>query len=150
MTPDEIKTLRKELECTAKELAGVLGVEQATVFAWERGELFPTKRYVDQMVALRAAGAGAVPKTPKTRARGAASVHPSAPLPRASGSPLDALADPILWQIVRKVIAHPSLWEDVTRLAVRYTDPASPSPSLVPAPAVSGRGGSGTETDGDG
>ena len=33
MTPDEIKALRKDLACTAKELAHAIGIEQATVYA---------------------------------------------------------------------------------------------------------------------
>src|SRR5689334_17604479 len=31
VTPDDIKALRKDLSCTAKELAQALGIEQATV-----------------------------------------------------------------------------------------------------------------------
>ena len=54
MTSEELKALRKELACTAKELAGALGLEQATVLGWEKGELFPTKQFIDKMEALRA------------------------------------------------------------------------------------------------
>ena len=61
MTPDEIKALRKDLACTAKELAQAMGIEQSTVLAWEKGELFPTKQYVDKMNALRARGPAAAP-----------------------------------------------------------------------------------------
>ena len=53
MTPEEIKALRQELSCTARELAGALDLEQDTVLAWEKGEQFPTKRYVDSMEDLR-------------------------------------------------------------------------------------------------
>ena len=66
MSPDDIKSLRKDLACTAKELAQALGIEQATVLAWEKGDLFATKPYVDKMEALRAKGPAAIPK--KTRA----------------------------------------------------------------------------------
>ena len=59
MTPDDIKALRKELSCTAKELAQALGIDQATVLAWEKGDLFPTKPFVDKMNALRAKGPSA-------------------------------------------------------------------------------------------
>ncbi len=108
MSPDDIKTLRKELACTAKELAGVLGVEQATVFGWEKGELFPTKAYVARMSELRAKGAGAFPR----KARGP------------SGDPVQALADPKVWELLRKIAAHKKLRDDVAKLAEPYPDPA--------------------------
>ena len=38
MSPDDLKALRKELSCTAKELAHALDLEQGTVLAWEKGE----------------------------------------------------------------------------------------------------------------
>lgn len=69
MTPDALKLLRKSLGCTAKELAAALELDQATVLAWERGELFPTKRHIDAMVALAAKGGGAVPKKSKGATR---------------------------------------------------------------------------------
>ena len=56
MTPDELKALRKELSCTAKELAAALGIEQATVLAWEKGDLFPTKQFAIQDLAWSPAG----------------------------------------------------------------------------------------------
>lgn len=65
MTPEDIKALRKELACTAKELAAALGLDQATVLAWEAAEKFPTKVHVDRMNELRAKGPGAVPKKAK-------------------------------------------------------------------------------------
>jgi transcriptional regulator with XRE-family HTH domain len=64
MSPDDLKALRKELSCTAKELAQALDLEQATVLAWEKGELFPTKAYIDRMEALRK-NPGAIPKKAK-------------------------------------------------------------------------------------
>jgi transcriptional regulator with XRE-family HTH domain len=106
VTPDEIKALRKELTCTAKELAGALGVEQATVLAWEKAELFPTKAYVDAMNALRAKGPGSIPK----KAKGA--------------DPVKALADPQVWELLRKIAAHKKLRDDVAKLAEKYPDPA--------------------------
>ena len=87
MTPDDIKALRKDLSCTAKELAQALAIEQATVLAWEKGELFPTKQYIDKMTQLRAKGPAAIPK----KARGDA--------------PMKVLADPALWEIIRKLEA---------------------------------------------
>lgn len=106
MTPEDLKALRKELACTAKELALVLEVEQATVFAWERGDLFPTKRHVDKMEELRAKGPGAIPKKSKGE------------------SPVKALNDPLVWAILRKVAAHKKLRDEVAKLAAAYPDPA--------------------------
>lgn len=106
VTPDEIKALRKELACTAKELAGALGVDQATVLAWEKSELFPTKAYVHAMDALRAKGPGSIPK----KAKGA--------------DPVKALADPQVWELLRKLAAHKKLRDEVAKLAEKYPDPA--------------------------
>lgn len=107
MTPEEIKTLRKELACTAKELAGALELEQATVLAWEKGDLFPTKKYVDKMEALRAKGPGAIPKKSKGEVE-----------------PMKALRDPAVWELLRKLAAHKRLRDEVTKLAASYSDPA--------------------------
>ena len=108
MTPDEIKALRKELGCTAKELAGALGLGQATVLAWEKAELFPTKAYIDRMNELRAKGPGSVPRKAKS-----------------GGDPVKALADPQVWELLRKIAAHKKLRDEVAKLAERYPDPAS-------------------------
>jgi transcriptional regulator with XRE-family HTH domain len=106
VTPDELKALRKELGCTAKELAVVLGVEQSTVLSWEKAELFPTKAFIDRMEQLRAKGAGAFPKKAK------------------GGDPVQALADPKVWELLRKIAAHKKLRDDVAKLAETYPDPA--------------------------
>ena len=108
MQPEDLKALRAELKCTAKELAAVLGTDQATVMAWEAGELFPTKRHVDQMQALREKGPAAIPK----KAKGA------------SPPPLKVLADPTLWELIRKLVAHKKLRDEVSKLAAGYADPA--------------------------
>jgi transcriptional regulator with XRE-family HTH domain len=108
MTPEELKGLRAELKCTAKELAGALSLDQATVMKWESGELFPTKKYVDAMEALRAKGPSAIPR----KAKGA------------SPSPMRVLADPVLWELVRKLATHKKLRDEVTKLAATYADPA--------------------------
>lgn len=108
MQPEEIKALRTTLKCTAKELAGALGIEQATVLAWEAGELFPTKRYVDQMESLRLKGPSAIPR----KAKGA------------QPSPMRVLADPALWELVRKLAANKKLRDEVQKLAASYPDPA--------------------------
>jgi transcriptional regulator with XRE-family HTH domain len=109
VSPDEVKDLRKELSCTAKELAAALGVEQSTVLAWEKAELFPTRAFVDRMVELRAKGPGAIPR----KARGAGS------------DPVKSLADPKVWELLRKIAAHKKLRDEVAKLAERYPDPAS-------------------------
>ena len=107
VTPDELKALRKELSCTAKELAAALGIEQATVLAWEKGDLFPTKQFVDKMAALRAKGPSSIPKKSK------------------GTDPVKSLADPAFWEIVRKLAAHKKLRDEVAKMAASYTDPAA-------------------------
>jgi transcriptional regulator with XRE-family HTH domain len=111
MTPDEIRALRKDLACSAKELAAALGVEQATVLGWERAELFPTKAYVDRMNELRARGPSSIPKKAK------------------GGDPMKALADPQVWELLRKIAAHKKLRDEVAKLADKYADPAGDSPA---------------------
>ena len=107
MTGDDIKALRKELSCTAKELAAALGLDQATVLAWEKAELFATKVHVERMRELQAKGPGAVPRKAK-----------------AGGSPIKALADPQVWELLRKIAAHKKLRDEVIKLADKYPDPA--------------------------
>jgi transcriptional regulator with XRE-family HTH domain len=106
VTPDDLKALRKELSCTAKELASALGLEQATVLAWEKGELFPTKQFIDKMEAFRAKGSGSIPK----KAKGA--------------DPIKQLGDPVVWELVRKLLVHKKLRDEVAKLAAGYADPA--------------------------
>jgi transcriptional regulator with XRE-family HTH domain len=106
VTPDDLKTLRKELQCTAKELASALGLEQATVLSWEKGDLFPTKPFIDKMEALRAKGPGSIPKKAK------------------GGDPMKQLGDPQLWELVRKLLVHKKLRDEVVKLAATYPDPA--------------------------
>lgn len=109
MSPEDVKNLRTELDCTAKELATALGVEQETVLAWERGDLFPTKRFVTKMETLRTSGKGAIPRKPKKTA--------------APTSPMAVLADPATWRLVRKLVAHAELRKKVAELAENYPDP---------------------------
>lgn len=106
---DDIKALRKELSCNAKELAAALGVEQKLVLSWEQGELFPTKRNVTKMEQLRKKGPDAIPRQPrgKNKKTGAA-----------------LMADPRFWEVVRKLTAHPALFQQVSKLAEPYDDPA--------------------------
>ena len=107
MTPEEIKAVRKDLSCTAKELALALDLEQATVLAWEKGDLFPTKQYIDKMLALRTKGPGAVPRKSK------------------GADPIKVMTDPVFWEIVRKLAAHKKLRDEVTKLSAGYPDPAA-------------------------
>jgi transcriptional regulator with XRE-family HTH domain len=112
VSPEEIQQLRKDLKCSAHELARVLGVDANTVLAWEGGELFPTKRYVDQMRELKTKGPDAIPRMPRGRVRVKKGV--------------ERLDDPKLWEIVRKLLEHPALFDQVAKLADGYDDPAKP------------------------
>lgn len=113
MSPEELKELRKELGCTAKELALTLGVEPKEFAAWEAGELFPTKRYVGELEALRKKGASAIVRQPKGK-NASAKVG------------MVRLADAKFWELVRKLAEHPGLFEQVVKLAESYADPAEP------------------------
>ena len=107
MSPEAIKALRKELACTAKELATTLGIDQKEVLAWEKADLFPTKAFVERMEALRAKGPGAIVRKTKGIV-----------------DPVKALADPKLWELLRKLAAHRKLRDEVSKLAEPYPDPA--------------------------
>jgi transcriptional regulator with XRE-family HTH domain len=113
MSPEEVKALRQELGCTARELAAALEVPADTFASWERGELFPTKRHVDAMEELRRKGPSGVPRR---RRKGA------------PASPLQALADPALWRLVRKLLVHADLRGATEKLAEAYSDPADDAP----------------------
>lgn len=106
VTPDDLKALRKELGCTARDLATTLGIEQKEVLAWEAGELFPTKRFVDQMNALREKGPSAVLKAARGKAVAAT----------------DRVSDPAFWAIVKKLLLHPALYDQVSKLAEKFED----------------------------
>src|SRR4051812_16997149 len=102
MAPEDIKALRKELGCTARELATALGIEQEEVLAWERGDLFPTKQWVSKMETLRAKGPQAIPRKKKTQ-RGQ--------------TPMVALANADVWRLFRKLLVHPEFRASVAELA---------------------------------
>ena len=108
MKAADVRALRKELGCTARELAQALGLEGEIVTAWEAGEQFPTKQWVLRLEQLRAQGPSAVPRRPR---KGQAK------------SPMDRLADPALWTLVRKLLQHPDLYAEVSRLAATFADP---------------------------
>lgn len=107
MSPDDIKALRKDLSCTAKELAQALDLEQATVMAWEKGDLFPTKAFIDRMEALRAKGPSSIPKKAK------------------GPEPMKVMTDPAFWELVRKLASHKKLREEALKMAQAYPDPAT-------------------------
>ncbi len=107
MSPEDVKRARKELGATARQLGKALGVEDKTIFAWEAGDQFPTKRYVDKLKSLQQQGPSAFPKRKK----------------RAAESGPERLADPELWGLVRKLVAHPALFEAALDLAKEYEDP---------------------------
>ncbi|MBL8740167.1 MAG: helix-turn-helix transcriptional regulator [Myxococcales bacterium] len=106
MTADDVKALRKHLGVTARDLAAALGIEQEEVLAWERGDRFPTKKFVDEMERIRNEGPAAVPKRS-----------------RKGASPLEVLSDPALWSAFRKMLVHETLRKEVLRLADRYDEP---------------------------
>jgi transcriptional regulator with XRE-family HTH domain len=112
VSPEDIQKLRKDLSCTARELAAALDVDPKEVTGWEAGELFPTKRYVDAMNALRERGPSAIPRAPRGKA------------PQKTGNA--RLADPALWLVVRKLLENPALFEQVLKLSEKYPDPAEP------------------------
>jgi transcriptional regulator with XRE-family HTH domain len=113
VSPEDIKALRKELGCTARELAGALNLEQKEVLSWEAGELFPTKRHVAQMELLRKKGPSAIVR----QARG-----------KSKKTGVERLDDPKLWEVVKKLLEHPTLFDEVVKLADKYDDPTKPKP----------------------
>lgn len=109
MSPEQVKALRADLGCTAKELAAALEVEPQTIFAWESGEQFPTKRYVERMTALGKLGKAAFPRKPKPA--------------KGELTGLSRLDDPALWELVQKLLAHPALFREALKLAEGYPKP---------------------------
>lgn len=113
MTGDEIKALLASLGLGARQLGAKLGVDAATVQAWTREEQFPTKRHVDAMRALQS-------HRSKEEEDGEAGDGNSE-----RGEPLfEALADPAMWTLLRKVLAYPKLRQEVEKAAAKYRDPA--------------------------
>ena len=100
MSPDQVRSLRKELGLTTRELARAIDVVQETVLAWERGEGFPTKKYVDRMNKLSEKRAGGESKK--------------------SSSETSRLADPEFWELVRKLATHAELFVACRSLAEKY------------------------------
>ena len=49
MTPEEIKSLRKELGLTQKELGDLIGANAESVARWERGERKPLSVFLEKL-----------------------------------------------------------------------------------------------------
>ena len=121
MTGDEIKALRRALDLTARKLGEAIGVDQATVLAWEREELFPTRRHVEAM-------RGLLENTAEEKAGAKSRGEPGGDGKEKEKSGEDGvwreMADPEVWRLFRKVLAFEELRAEVMRLAERYPDPA--------------------------
>ncbi len=115
MTGKEIRALRGTLGLSAGALGSKLGVEAATVLAWEREELFPTKRPLESLLALQGEARG------KDEGKGEG-VRRST-----DEGVIQALADPAVWELLRKVLAYPELRQEVERIAAGYPDPVKGS-----------------------
>jgi transcriptional regulator with XRE-family HTH domain len=100
---DDIKSLRKELGITQRDLAEALSLEVSLVRAWESGEQFATRAHCDALERLRA-------NPPPRRARRSASAH-------------ETLSDPAFWTLHRKLLAHPALRAACDKIATEYEDP---------------------------
>ncbi len=109
MSPDELRNLREELKCTARELAATLGIDSSEVVAWEQGQRFPTKKHESDLGKLRLLGPAAISRKPKRRG--------GAPLKGAA-----RLADPVFWQLIRKLIEYPELFDRTRQIAEAYAD----------------------------
>ncbi len=105
-----IRNLRKDLQCTARELAATIGVDAAEVIGWEHGELFPTKKLISALERLRERGPDAIVRTKRRKI--ASSLRGT-----------ERLADPAFWLLMRKLIDHPDLFDKARSLAEAYPDP---------------------------
>jgi transcriptional regulator with XRE-family HTH domain len=110
VSPDEIRKLRKELECTARELAATIGVDGGEIMAWEQGERFPTKKLIADLERLRERGSTAIARNRKRK------------FPTTTKG-TERLADPAFWLLMRKLIDNPDLFDKAQSLAEAYPDP---------------------------
>lgn len=108
MTPNDLRKLRSDLRCTARELATTLGIELRVVQDWESGERFPTKAMVARLQQLGDAGPASIQRKPARATQ------------RLVG--LDRLSDPRLWALIRRLTEHPVFFEQVLQLAEKYDD----------------------------
>lgn len=102
MSPEEIRSLRKDLGMTQRQLADALKVDVEVARSWEKEESFPTKAHCDAMEKLRA-------NPPPKVSKGA--------------TPMQVLSDPKFFALVRKLLAHPKLRAEAEKLAGEYPDP---------------------------
>ncbi len=116
VSPSEIRELRANLKCTARELAATLGIESTEVTAWEQGERFPTKKHVSDMAKLSLLGPDAISRKPRRRAASA---------PRG----LLRLADPALWEIVIKLAESPEFFDEVQQIMRSHKASGDPDKS---------------------
>ena len=131
MTGAEIKSLLDELGISTRQLAAKLDVPAPVVLAWQKEELFPTKRHVEAMRALRARITADLAPTPpelpsSTNAAtptDAATTNTATPA-NAATTMFEALADPTFWRLVRKLLAVPALRREAEEAAAKYQDPA--------------------------
>jgi len=100
---DDIKALRKELGLTQRDLAEALGLEVSLVREWETAEQFATKANCEAMEKLR--------------------TNPPPKKSKKAKTPMQSLADPALWALIRKLIAHPQLRAQCEKLAAEHKDP---------------------------
>lgn len=103
MNADDIKALRKELGLTQRDLADAMKLDVATVRDWETGEQFATKAHCEEMEAFR--------KSPPPKKS------------KKARTPMQSLADPALWTLMRKLLAHGALRAQCEKLAADYDDP---------------------------
>jgi transcriptional regulator with XRE-family HTH domain len=113
MDARQIQTLRARIGLTTLKLAEQLGVPQQLVLDWESAARFPTLRHVQALVQLEAAA-----------------VAPQADVP-AVGAAAESLRAPRIdaefAELLRKLLAHPALYAEVTRLAQNFSDPEAVS-----------------------
>ncbi len=104
MSPEEIRTLRKDLGLSQRQLAEALKLDVDLVRAWEKEDQFPTKAHCEAMARLRES--------------------PPPKVSKSNPAPMQVLADPRFFTLVRKLVAHPKLRAEAEKLAAEYADPA--------------------------
>ncbi|MDP3278379.1 MAG: helix-turn-helix domain-containing protein [Deltaproteobacteria bacterium] len=104
MNAEDIKALRKSTGLSQRDLAEALSIDVSVVRDWEKSEQFATKAHVVSMQAIA--------KSPPARKV------------RGKKTPMQVLADPGFWLLVRKLSTHDTLRSACEKLAVDYDDPA--------------------------
>ena len=103
MSPDEIRSLRKDLNLTQRQLAEALKLDVDVVRAWEKEEAVATKGHCEAMEKLRA--------------------NPPPRVPKNNATPMQVLGDPKFFALLRKLLAHAKLRAEAEKLAAEYPDP---------------------------